>query len=256
MECLKTGYTEIWTASAVVPLMDFAHHAESIDSTGLNWLELPDTDPPPALLPRLRSFHSIVSWYGAGRPQFRNRVAELGLPFTFLPALPHTTGGAHAVDFYFQQVQGLKEEGVAVPPYPLIRCGRREGDFAVIHPFASSRAKQWPLERFRALAEILGRRMPVFWCAGPEEELPDAVRYGNLRDLAGWLAGARLFIGNDSGIGHLAAAVGTPVVSLFGPTDPAVWAPRGERVAVLRSGTCMTEIPVHAVVESVCHLLG
>ncbi len=75
--------------------------------------------------------------------------------------------------------------------------------------------------------------MPVRWCAGPEEALEDAVRFEDLGELARFLAGARLFLGNDSGIAHLAAAVGTPVVALFGPTDPAVWAPRGPHVSVV-----------------------
>ena len=52
----------------------------------------------------------------------------------------------------------------------------------------------------------------------------------DLYELACWLRSARVYIGNDSGIAHLAAAVGTPVIALFGPTDPDVWAPRGSRV--------------------------
>ncbi len=67
---------------------------------------------------------------------------------------------------------------------------------------------------------------------GPEDELPGARRFEDLYELACWLAAARIYIGNDSGPTHLAAAVGTPVVALFGPTDPAVWAPRGPRVAI------------------------
>ena len=59
---------------------------------------------------------------------------------------------------------------------------------------------------------------------------PDAVRIDDLYELACWLAGAGLYIGNDSGITHLAAAVGTPVLAFFGPTDPEVWAPRGPHV--------------------------
>ena len=75
--------------------------------------------------------------------------------------------------------------------------------------------------------------MPVRWCAGPEEQLEDAVRIDNLYELGSWLATARLYIGNDSGITHLAAAVGVPVAAIFGPTDPVVWAPRGDRVRVV-----------------------
>jgi heptosyltransferase III len=90
--------------------------------------------------------------------------------------------------------------------------------------------------------------IPVRWCAGPEETLDDAVRFENLYELGCWLASARLYVGNDSGITHLAAAVGTPVVAIFGPSDPAIWAPRGERVSVV-SGK-LEEITVDEVMEA------
>ena len=73
--------------------------------------------------------------------------------------------------------------------------------------------------------------------AGPEEVLDDAVRFDDLYELACWLSTARVYIGNDSGITHLAAAVGVPVVAIFLTTDPAIWAPRGPRVIVLRNPT-------------------
>ena len=75
--------------------------------------------------------------------------------------------------------------------------------------------------------------MEVEWCAGPEEALDNAVRMENLWDLACWLRSARIYIGNDSGITHLAAALGTPVVAIFGPSDPNLWAPRGEHVRIV-----------------------
>jgi len=53
---------------------------------------------------------------------------------------------------------------------------------------------------------------------------------------------AALYVGNDSGITHLAAAVGVPVVALFGPTDPARWAPRGGRVEVLAQETSPQQV--------------
>jgi ADP-heptose:LPS heptosyltransferase len=59
------------------------------------------------------------------------------------------------------------------------------------------------------------------------------VRIDDLYELAVWLATARVYIGNDSGITHLAAAVGTPVIALFGPTDPRIWVPRGRDVCVI-----------------------
>jgi ADP-heptose:LPS heptosyltransferase len=54
-----------------------------------------------------------------------------------------------------------------------------------------------------------------------------------LADVVALLADARLYVGNDSGTSHVAAAVGAPTVAIFGPTRPARWAPRGPRVAVV-----------------------
>jgi ADP-heptose:LPS heptosyltransferase len=67
--------------------------------------------------------------------------------------------------------------------------------------------------------------------------------------LAGWLRSARVYIGNDSGITHLAAAAGAPVVAIFGPTDPAVWAPRGDRVRLVAGK--LDEISVGQVLDAV-----
>jgi ADP-heptose:LPS heptosyltransferase len=229
IECLRTSWLEVWTRSPNVPLARTADRARSIAATGLDLLGIGEPDP--RLIRELRGFDSIVSWYGANRPEFRELTASLGLPFRFLPALPPEGAGMHAADYYLAQVRDLASRtGDGVPRIP---CPRGRGDFAVIHPFAAAERKRWPLERFRELAREVERHVPVRWCAGPEDELPDAVRISDLYELACWLAKARIFIGNDSGISHLAAAVGTPVVALFGPTDPAVWAPRGPDVRVV-----------------------
>ncbi len=230
IEQLRAGYLEVWVARQNVPLVRFADRVEAIQDTGLDWLGLPDREPPPAIIERLRGFGSIVSWYGANRQEFREAVERLGLPFQFLDPLPGAPG-VHAADYFLRQVGRPDLSG-----FPRLDCPRWEGGFAAIHPFSGSPRKNWPLENFRAVARWLARRMPVRWCAGPEEELEGAVRIANLYELACWLAGARIYIGNDSGITHLAAAAGAPVVAIFLVTDPAVWAPRGERVRVVEGG--------------------
>jgi lipopolysaccharide heptosyltransferase III len=105
------------------------------------------------------------------------------------------------------------------------------------------------------LGERLERHMPVEWCAGPEDSLPGARQFADLYELACWFAGARVYLGNDSGPSHLAAAVNTPVVALFGPSDPAVWAPRGSHVAVVAAPS-MDAITVPQVAEAVRDLLA
>lgn len=227
LECLRGSYTEIWAPSAVLPLLTFADARHSIASTGLDLLELGLA--PEALTERLRQFDSIVSWYGSNRDEFRTAVADL--PVTFFRALP--PGAQHAVDFYLAQARGMgAPECEAVPR---IRLARQDAGFAAIHPFSGSGSKNWPLPNFAAVAAWLEQLMPVRWCAGPDEALDDAVRFDDLGQLAQWLAQARLYLGNDSGITHLAAAVGTPVVAIFQASDPQVWAPRGDWVRVLEN---------------------
>ena len=222
MECLKAGYLEVWAASQNLPLVRFADRTRSIASTGLDMLEF---SPDVALMEELRRFDSIVSWYGTNRPEFRAAVE--GLPFQFLSALPPDDSRMHAADFFAEQTR------CTGPAIPHIECPRHDAGFAVIHPFSGSAKKCWPLDRYRTLEKGIESHMPVRWCAGPEEPLANAVRIDGLYELACWLATARVYIGNDSGITHLAAAVGTPVVALFGPTDPRIWAPRGPRVHVI-----------------------
>jgi len=162
-----------------------------------------------ARVPALEQFDSIYSWYGTKNENFREAVRHL--PFTFFPAFP---------------VQTHSAPRIAVP-------SAKVENFAVFHPFSGSPRKNWPLENFRELAAAIG--MPVKWCAGPEDVLDGAVRIENLYELGCWIASARVYVGNDSGITHLAAAVGCPVVAIFLSTDPKIWSPRGERVAVLEN---------------------
>jgi len=260
IECLRAQYLEVWVATPNMPLIRFAAAVGSIAASGLDSLGLPDREPPRALIERLRGFDSIVSWYGANRAEFRDAVRRLGLPFHFLPALPPPDSSLHAADFFAGQVRGFCD--CPVPAVPRLDCPRADEGFAVIHPFSGSAKKNWPLERFRELAARLEQRMPVRWCAGPNEDWRvargpwqvDAVRIENLYELACWLARSHVYIGNDSGITHLAAAAGAPVVALFGPTDPARWAPRGDRVRIVATDKLsqpVEQIPAEAVLKAV-----
>ncbi|HYP15416.1 MAG TPA: glycosyltransferase family 9 protein [Bryobacteraceae bacterium] len=229
MEHLRAGYTEVWVSSANVPLIRFADRVRAISSTGLDVVGFDGLSEPG--LRQLESFDSIVSWYGAARPEFRQAVAHL--PIEFHSALP-PDATLHATDFYCGQV------GIPAGAIPEIRCLRRDTGFVILHPFSSSPRKNWPTDKFRELAGVL--KLPVQFCAGPEESFEGAVRLADLYQLAEWIATARIYIGNDSGITHLAAAVGVPVVALFRATNPIVWAPRGPRVAVLQGDPSVEQV--------------
>jgi ADP-heptose:LPS heptosyltransferase len=115
----------------------------------------------------------------------------------------------------------------------------------VFQPGAGSTAKVWP--GFAALADRLrAAGLPLVALAGPADgpvvqallevgalEEDSLVRDWPLREIAALLSLARAVVGNDSGPTHLAAVVGCPTVALFGPTDPAVWAPLGAHVRVV-----------------------
>lgn len=202
LEAARADYTEVWAPRPVLPLVRFADASRAIIDTGIERVGVVEG----ARVPALEQFDSIYSWYGTNRQEFREAVRRL--PFTFFPALPPGPGIPR----------------IPVPPRPV-------ESHVVIHPFASSAAKRWPLEQFREVAARLG--CPVKWLAGPEEELAEAERIDDLYELACRLSAARVYIGNDSGISHLAAAVGVPTIAIFLVTDARVWAPRGRKVWVL-----------------------
>lgn len=246
MRHLRAAYTEVWITGAVVPLVDFADQARSIASTGLDLVGVGDLPMLPCLEERLKSFDEIITWYGTSRPEFRQALESLGIPCRFLSALPPSSCREHATDFFAAQV--------GAPPglTPGIEVSRSEPrDSVLIHPFSGGARKNWPLVYFQKLANSLP--LPVEWIAGPEEELAHARRFDNLLDLATSMSGARLYIGNDSGITHLAAAVGVPVLALFGPTDPGVWAPRQ---AVVMQSEPLSSLPPSAVLSETQSLLA
>jgi len=204
---LRAGYTELWTTETNLPLVPAEFGAKrSIISAGLDRVGILAAD---EVLARLRQFDDIVSWYGTLRPDFRELVSA-----TYYPALPTDM---HAVDFYCRQV------GAPLGAIPRIDVGPvHRHDSIILHPFASSPAKRWPLD----LPNVVRIR-------GPEEQLEGALFIPDLGDLARYIAGARAYIGNDSGITHLAAALDIPTVAIFATTDPAVWGPRGKHVRIL-----------------------
>jgi heptosyltransferase III len=136
------------------------------------------------------------------------------------------------------------------------------GPVLAIGPAANWGGKQWPAERFAALAERLtgaggtlpGARVAVLaaaheWAqaqpvldALPPERRLDLVGRTDLLTAAAALRRASLFIGNDTGIMHIAAAMGTPTLGLFGPSLEQHYAPWGPRSAVVRTAKSYGEI--------------
>lgn len=213
---------------------------------------------------------------------------------------PKAKGPVHRVDLLAQLV-GRD----ASPPLPRLwwdakadqnaaaLLGLRDTPVLAIGPTANWQGKVWPAEYFAAVIEHLtaadgplpGARVAIFGGPGehdqaapvlhavPVERRIDLVGKCDLLTAAAILSRAALFIGNDSGLMHMAAAVGVPTLGLFGPSKDQLYAPRGRKVAFVRTpesmeelisfpgydrhtvGSLMTSLPVDRVVAAACDLL-
>lgn len=177
----------------------------------------------------------------------------------------------HTTDFLEAQVRSCGQP-LVMEPLCLIPDPRELGDLrerigrswledrrrlVVVHPGSGGLRKIWPLPRWGALMQWLGGwgDVQVLLVLGPADgrirsfvsEWEQRGRVGvleglSLPALAALLSMANLYIGNDSGVTHLAAATGAPVVAVFGPTNPVVWGPRGPEISVYEDSWSAEEI--------------
>lgn len=118
---------------------------------------------------------------------------------------------------------------------------RPDHPYAVIHPAAATAEKTWPAQHFLAVASRLKQEglEPIF-IAGAQESLAEFAAHRSiagapLAEVKSLLAGAAMFLGNDSGPAHMAAAFGIPSVVLFGPSDEEIWGPWKTDAVVLKA---------------------
>jgi predicted lipopolysaccharide heptosyltransferase III len=179
-----------------------------------------------------------------------------------------------------------EEEAVRLLASSGLDESERRTPLVMLHPGARYWFKAWPAERFAELAARLaaaGCRMLV---GGGHQDVAAAERIAegaptavsivagraSLLQFAALLKRCALFIGNDNGAMHVAAAMGTPIVALFGPSNPAEWGPRASRVSVVYKGldcrpcfhptcdrgeqNCMRQISVDEVFAQASQLLS
>jgi heptosyltransferase III len=150
-------------------------------------------------------------------------------------------------------------------PVPRLTIGPKPAHSATLgfHVGSGSPQKNWPIDHWLALAQRLDGLFDDFLLVGGEADDKVVHQFlarcniprlrtllnADLPDLCRALNECAVFIGHDTGVTHLAAAVGTPTVALFGPTNPHLWAPLGEHVSIVRGpDTLMTSISVNATV--------
>ena len=202
---------------------------------------------------RLPAAERIVCWFGARDAEFARRLRALSPCVTVAPS---TTSGCDVWEHLLTTVGGTaataRREPVRLSAVLTAQGGeamRRAGldgtrRVVVVHPGAGGRAKRWPASAFAdVLAPLAARRVAIVIHEGPADadaaaelsaRVPSACVLAQpaLPALAGVLARCTTYIGNDSGISHLAAAVGTPAIVLFAHTNLA-WRPWADAPRVL-----------------------
>jgi ADP-heptose:LPS heptosyltransferase len=149
----------------------------------------------------------------------------------------------------------LGAERRSVPPAKLFaEPESAERPYAILHPFAAAAEKAWPAERFLEVARGLEREFEPIFIAGPDDDAsafaPYRIERRTLGGLKSLLAGAALFIGNDSGPAHMAAAFAVPLVVLYGPSDPVIWAPWQVESEVIAAPEGLDRVPARRVIDA------
>jgi heptosyltransferase-2 len=194
-----------------------------------------------------------------------------GAQFITGPHRPSEAAGLHAAKVYLQPLERLAIfDADPIPRLPLAShsCSRNP---LALHPGSGSEHKNWPEAKWAELlthlvhfadcdllivgGEAEGERLQRLAAALPPARSQVAQSLP-LADLAHRLAGCRAFVGHDSGISHLAAAVGLPVLVLWGDTAQEIWQPPGEKVVVLRHPDGMARLSVADVMEQLRSLLA
>ena len=232
----------------------------SIDQAGMSYFYLDEPSLPPGLCRFFSSFGWILSFGRTGAETVAKNLkkAGAGRPLT-ISSFPPPGLRVHVSDYLVESLRREEIKGEA-PDHPLelpeealafagdyLQGFGEKGNKPIltIHPGSGSPAKNWPAENFAAVADWANDRARIVLISGPADGGAETVKRAMkkahplpadnlpLIGLAGILKYSRVYLGNDSGITHLAASLGLPTVALFGPTDPAVWGPRGAAVRIL-----------------------
>jgi ADP-heptose:LPS heptosyltransferase len=155
--------------------------------------------------------------------------------------------------------------GAAVAEIPRAKLVTQEGrrkrlPHCVIHAVAATPEKTWRADGFLAVAEQLkGRGMEAVFIGGAGDDLSAfrafrTIAGASLSDIKALLADAALFVGNDSGPAHMAAAFGVPSVVIFGPSDPGIWGPWRTASEVVHSPDGIGRVEISQVLDALTRL--
>ena len=198
-------------------------------------------------------FERIYSFFAEDDARFRQSLSRAARSkISFYPFRP--PGDGHLAACYLrsigEEVAATLESRIDLLPADIEAASRRLSSlgferrhFILILPGSGSSRKNWPADSFVALAERLAAHTQPLVVLGPAEDALESffrtrrlatLNRLELGELAALAYLAQGFVGNDSGVSHLAAASGARGVAIFGPTDPARWHPIGQVTVVRR----------------------
>ena len=250
------GYPHIAQLARAGKLVDAIHSIDARPMAGF-FARRGQLNPP--LADFFSSFAVIISYLYDPDGIFRENVARVSkAQFIVGPMRTSDRAGIHATEVFLQPLTRLAI--FDADPIPRLKLNedrmKRELQLA-LHPGSGSEKKNWPEAKWRELIQKLaGSRLLLVGGEAEEgrlERLAEAApcelaRSLPLAELAARLSTCSVFVGHDSGISHLAAAVGTPSIVLWGDTSEPVWRPLGQHVTVIKG---LGEMPVYTVYQAV-----
>lgn len=213
----------------------------------------------PALSEHFGTFNIIVSYLYDPDQVFQENVARSSkAQFIAGQHRPDEAQNIHATEVFLKPLERLAIFGAEPVPRINLPPGLRSGTRTlVIHPGSGSEAKNWPEKHWATLLRIIAMETPwrVLLAGGEAEgdrlqrlssimpiERLNVAMHQPLTELAARLAACDAFIGHDSGITHLAAAVGLRGIALWSGTKPSIWRPRTEQFELLRDERGLSQL--------------
>ena len=212
-------------------------------------------------------FAIVISYLFDPDKIFETNVKSCG-PCQFIVAQhrPDEAKPIHASDVFLKPLEQLTIfESDPVARLELPGLGKRKNCLA-LHPGSGSESKNWPEENWRELVghlldhsplnllliggEAEGYRLQRLANGMPSDRL-EIAQHIPLPELALRLAKCAGYVGHDTGMTHLAAALGLPTLVLWGPSNETIWRPLGEKVRVLNQHSDLTELPLETVVKGI-----
>jgi len=263
------GYPHI---AQLVLASGLADDVKSIEARALASFFARDGQLDESLATYFAGFALIISYLYDPDEVFRSNMARCSAAqFIVGPHRPDEKLALHATEVFLKPLEKLAIYDA--DPVPLLPINHQPSTLnrLALHPGSGSERKNWPEENWMRLIQYLHNATQFsFLLVGGEAEVgrlrrlsavfpPDRLELAQclpLAELARRLQSCLGFIGHDSGISHLAAALGVAALVLWGETNETVWRPRGERVTVLRWPEGLQGLPVERVLDQLQRFLA